>query len=624
MTNLARDARGFLRRHPFPPWADGILVGLAAWQIEFVAPGPGLDPSWHAGLYMAAHQGLDFGTDVVFTYGPLGYLDRPSLWYSDLAVHAFLYSSALYLTFTCTLVWTLSRMVGRIPSAAIAFVFLATAPSLEQISLVVAVAWALGALQKDRPRQAMALLVYGGATLSAVHSLVKLSLGPPIFLVFLIALVGVGATRRQWLIFLSLFLVELCGLWLITGQSLSGLPDYVIYGEQIISGYNEAMRLNLSEGWEAVAALLVSLILVGGSFVLDRYRSTRARWCGVTLMGLTAFVIFKYAVVRFESTHVAIALSTALAIWMVIPWSPRRLPVMLTGIVAIGLMALPTYTNSSRFDPIANLTTFTDQVGTLLSPGKRQRIGEEAKFGMQAYYAVSPEMLARLKGKKAEVEPWETAVAWTYDLDWSPLPVFQNYSAYTSELDDLNSEEVEDPDGPQLILRAHERIFEGRNPVWDPPEQNRAIVCNFSAQEEDPNWQLLVRTGNRCGEPTLIASFDGDPGEVIEVPVAREGELVFARIQGVPPAGFDKLRAFLWRPGFVNAYSNENSVPYRIIPGTAADGMVLSMGPGLDTSGSFAQAPWAQLPIIEDIRLEGIEEGVTFDFYRVEVGEPKL
>ncbi len=49
-------------------------MAAAAWGTRFSAPVDGLDPSWQAGLMMATERGMDFGTEVLFTYGPLGFL----------------------------------------------------------------------------------------------------------------------------------------------------------------------------------------------------------------------------------------------------------------------------------------------------------------------------------------------------------------------------------------------------------------------------------------------------------------------------------------------------------------------------------------------------------------------
>ncbi|MDR0994397.1 MAG: hypothetical protein LBN38_07540 [Verrucomicrobiota bacterium] len=50
------------------------LIFLMRVSIPIGAPQGGLDPSWELGLNWADIKGLAFGTDVVFTYGPLYFL----------------------------------------------------------------------------------------------------------------------------------------------------------------------------------------------------------------------------------------------------------------------------------------------------------------------------------------------------------------------------------------------------------------------------------------------------------------------------------------------------------------------------------------------------------------------
>ena len=56
--------------------ALGLLLA-ALWGLSLAQPpmpaSVGLDESWRIGLTMAAEQGLRFGQDVVFTFGPLGF-----------------------------------------------------------------------------------------------------------------------------------------------------------------------------------------------------------------------------------------------------------------------------------------------------------------------------------------------------------------------------------------------------------------------------------------------------------------------------------------------------------------------------------------------------------------------
>src|SRR5262249_13505152 len=54
-----------------------LVVGLLCFPGVYDPPGVGLDPSWIAGLNLFADRGFRFGQDVIFTYGPVGYLARP-------------------------------------------------------------------------------------------------------------------------------------------------------------------------------------------------------------------------------------------------------------------------------------------------------------------------------------------------------------------------------------------------------------------------------------------------------------------------------------------------------------------------------------------------------------------
>ena len=80
-------------------WATGLLVTLLSWPVGIGTPAAGLDSSWLAGLYLAAHDGKAFGSEIVFTYGPLGFLSWPQLWFGWLAVLAYIYVSVVYLAF---------------------------------------------------------------------------------------------------------------------------------------------------------------------------------------------------------------------------------------------------------------------------------------------------------------------------------------------------------------------------------------------------------------------------------------------------------------------------------------------------------------------------------------------
>ena len=66
-----------LRPHA-PALLAAAIVTLVSWPVVGnLWPRLDLDGSWEIALRQALHDGLDFRPDLVFTYGPLGWLREP-------------------------------------------------------------------------------------------------------------------------------------------------------------------------------------------------------------------------------------------------------------------------------------------------------------------------------------------------------------------------------------------------------------------------------------------------------------------------------------------------------------------------------------------------------------------
>jgi hypothetical protein len=210
--------------------------------------------------------------------------------------------------------------------------------------------------------------------------------------------------------------------------------------------------------------------------------------------------------------------------------------------------------------------------------------------------------------------------AWAYELDWSPAPVFQNYSAYTSELDQLNAGVISSDSGPERILRHFgrnpdypERGIDQRLLAWDPPAQAVATFCHFRPVATSFEWQVLARTGNRCGPMVPAGSVDSSFGQSVTVPPPGPGEVVLVRIHGAGVHGLERLRSLVFRPKERRVQAGRGS--YRLVPGTAGDGLMLRAGPGVpDASGRFSQ-----VPRIRRLELTGTSGDLRFDFFRMKV-----
>jgi hypothetical protein len=131
----------------------------------------GLDSSWNGGLAMAVKDGLQWGSQIVFTYGPLGFLNGTGVWYSDLGVLAFIYGASLYVAFCVALVWALRRALPALAAVAIAFLIVTVLPLIEQ-SIVLGALVAMGALARERSQRDLYTLLVVGATFAAVEVLI--------------------------------------------------------------------------------------------------------------------------------------------------------------------------------------------------------------------------------------------------------------------------------------------------------------------------------------------------------------------------------------------------------------------------------------------------------------------
>lgn len=628
----AREAIAPLLDRRLPTALLALAVMLATWRTAIGNPIAGLDASWGAGLYMAITDGLAFGPDVVFTYGPLGFLNVPVNWDTDLASIMFVWQLLLHFALCLALVWALRRSIGAALATLVAFVAIAIFPFIE-LPFPIALALCFLALRFDRPGHAVSTVAVAGGLFAAALSLIKLSIGPPVLVMCALALLGARASRGQLATFAAVFVVSFVGLWLASGQALGDLADYATNGKQIISGYSEAMTTVEGSQLDQVLRLLVAVVVAAGftaGAYFASYRDQRARWFGTAIAALMAFVLFKEGVVRMDAAHLSIYLSTMVLGWLALPWDRTRFSrgLLAAGTVVLVTAALPAALTirpgsiDDDLNAVAAVEEAVDQTKLFLDPDKRTVWADLTKVFLQNTYQLDDRTLAALEGHSVSVEPWEIAIAWAYDLDWKPLPVFQGYQANTAALDELNAAAVSSETGPERILRAEIPVtfggeaalaIDGRYPAWDPPAQALAELCHFVPLHTRGAYQVLGRVPDRCSQPVEVGSVEAGDGEAVEVPAPGPGQVVFARVHGAEVSGLEKIRTLLYRARFRHA-TLDDGASYRLVPDTAVNGLMLRGDPEVTGTGTFAQAPQS-----ETIAITGAGDDLRYDFYAMDV-----
>jgi hypothetical protein len=597
------------RREPWPqaprwldrPWVTalfGLVVAVVTWDAAPVVPVPGLDASWILGLNMAAASGLDHGTQFVFTYGPLGFLEEPLVVNGGLAALSAVYLLAMRAALAASLLWAARRSFGWFAAVVLAVVVAAIAPrAIGSVPLALATVWCLVALQDQDggPRWTSRLVVYGGGALAALEVLVKLNVGLAILaLVIVTTLALPGDRARNALRLVGAFLATYAVLWFASGQGIGNLDDYVRSSFQVVSGYSEAMQRDApAVAWDWVAALAVGLAtLAATAFAAARVPVVR-RVAMLIVVGLLVFSLEKFAFVRHEAGSVAAFFEGLLPVWLALRWRGATRLVPWAAVAVIALLYFTAAKGAADFTIRPGLGI--DQLRTLLVPGDRGRARDDARADLRATYGVDPRIIERIGDAPVDVRPWEIGLIWAYELNWRPLPVIQDYQAYTPELDRLNARALESEDGPRFILRHagygnDPRVgLDGRFTTFDAPLEIRTMLCDFRPALTAGSYQLLVRARDRCGEERPLGTATAAYGEEITVPTAREGEAVLARIEGAAAQGVERLRAFLYRAAVRRISLGEASAP--LPTRNAESGLLISVPQEADFPAPFGVAP---------------------------------
>jgi hypothetical protein len=585
----------------------GLVLAALTWPIASIVPASGPDSSWQAGLYMAHSEGLQFGREIVFTYGPLGFLQDPVLYDQAMWVVAFLFQATIHVAVAVSLLWS-ARRAFPLALAVVACYVLLVIGGLGAAAVLLAFAWCFVALGDRPPRFAVPLVTVGGGLLAAVELLDKANYGVAIFVLALVAVLGLSDRRRNVPLFAAVTAGAFVACWVVAGQELSDIPAIASRSAQVISGYSAAMATDIvAQHWERLAALAAMALLMAGAAFAARRDPLPRRVASLALVALFCFMTFKQGFVRQGIGNTPEFFVLLAGAGIVVASRLPRLPLRVAtfGLVfplaVLALAVLPTLSIWESLKPEHHVEFLRQDLDALLRPGERARLISGARRTLRSSYRLDPAILGALRGHSVHVDPWEIALAWAYRLDWHPLPAIQSYTAYTPQLDRLNAAAMSGAGAPEMILRHRgavagtgETSIDGRFPGWESPAAMRAMLCHYRSLKTTQRWQLLERSGDRCGASWPIGVVHSVTDERIQVPPPPgPRDLVFARIDGVGVEGWEAVRTLLYRARERTATLGAHGT-WRLVPATAQDGLAMRAPRQVDYPAPFRIAPDSQ------------------------------
>jgi hypothetical protein len=616
-------------------WTLGAVVFIVTWGGGVVAPVPSnIDHSAGAGLNLALVQSLDFGSDVVWSYGPLGFVKSYVVFYAWPARLAALYGIVLHLGLSLSLVWAARRSFPLLVAFALALVaamllrgdLAATEARDDAAVIVLAFIWCVAALAQGSPSWVRRLVLLGGGPFAALELLAKTNTGVVVLVLVTATVLALdGDRRRNAAILAAGFLGTLAALWFASGQGLDGVWPFIRGSWEIAAGYSSGARtLSETRDYDYVLGPAVIAVVAAVAWISTRTSPMPGRAVALAMFALVAFVTFKAGFVRHDLQHMATFYATFLGVCLA--FRLPRVPAVRFGaaIATAGIAAACFTTEFARYpltDPIENVRNGASSVATLVDTGRLEDTIADHRADARAAYALDARTLELLEGRTVHVHPTETAVVWAHELDWRPLPVFQPYAAWTEELDRGNAEALAADDGPERILRQTPDsglTALGHYPGFESPSAMIEMLCHYRPLHTTESWQVLGRIPDRCGEPRPLGAEEGTYGEPITVPRAPRGGVVFATVGGVQVSGLEALTTLLERARERRVGFAGDPSTYLLIPTTAEDDLLLRAPAETDFPEPFAIAPNAdEISFL----LDGgpAEDRITIDFFSMPV-----
>jgi hypothetical protein len=465
---LAR--RGLVLRSLTAACAIGTAVYMLPLVPQYAAEG--IDFSWVQVLHVAYLRGMTFGSDIVFTFGPLGFAFTRAYWPGTFAIVVVFWALLAAGLLEC---WAASSpRMARVawvawPAfllvCAFAAVFINDAVPMAYFMLLVA------RVELDPPG-AGRLAIHGAAVGSI--ALTKVTF---IFLGGLaVAAIGLvlwfGGRRREAAVVPLAAIAAFVAGWLALSQPLAGLPQYLHMAWLVAAAYDEAMSVP-GPRWEiAIYVVLASGMLLTAIAVLREQRGRSAGIASVAYVLVLLAFAGKHAFTRHDD-HAYIAFT--FLVFASLALAPRETSAS-RGTAALSMAWV--LSSAALLGYVTHVRTAgkLDEVAqTMLArPAQALRNLRDAAAGSAPWRAAHEQALARLRGLYAVPTLNGTVDVYSYDqwvlfangLRWQPRPVFQSYAAYTAELAELNRRHLSGEDAPQHLLVRIQPI-DGRLPALE-------------------------------------------------------------------------------------------------------------------------------------------------------------
>jgi hypothetical protein len=566
---------GFLR--DALPFIAATLLMLVFVTLSSAPEDNTADASLFGILNHARQENTQFGTDLVYTYGPLGYLLFP--YYSPYAATlrivvngVFSYAVAAGL---CLAAWRLRLFWRGLLLWAFAW---ATANIPLRVDLLVntgLLCWGLLCFVEDGRRLKLSVFVF---TLFALFcALAKNSFLFVGSLSVVLCAAGLLSRHQPKLAAATIagYFGGFVAGWCILGQKLSHLAPMLRNTLSMVQGYNAAL------GWEAfdlesqtgvlILVFLAPAVMLRALTAFDS-RERFVHWRRLLLLAFLASLnlsVWKHGFVRAHVCNVVMCYGWVAVLALVLEILPRSksstnsqsTPMSQGGKLAhasarvLGTAACLTSLISLQllfYAPVLDclqqpFRMFAYHLNCLTRPGDYRRRMNEVMAG-NYQEANLPKLKEIIGREKVDVFGRRQAYALLNGLSYVPRPVPQSYAVCNASLMRLNEDFYRSQAAPKYVLFELD-VFERKLPALEDGWVLRHLLINYQPVAVEGRFLLLELKASEAARLTLLREGMVKPGEMIDLTDFGDADL-WVEIS-VEPTLAERLRQFFVRPSVV-------------------------------------------------------------------------
>jgi hypothetical protein len=566
----------------------GLLTIAYVMPLSIWIPAIGLDPSWLMALGWAVQHHIQFGKDFIWTYGPLGFLASPLfyqahiLWFLSFI---FIWIISLLFILIILVLYSDSKIAIIIVSLLLmlflAFISFTISPPtiLILLSLIILVY----NYKYENKINIVWLMIYG--LLLSIASLIKVShiFSATILLIFPLILEE-NQRRIKWLIPFTTYIVSFLFFWIITGQNLSNIANFIYYSFYLMEGYSSAMVLH-GEHFQTIIAILILLIILAITLLaIIKKNKEFAKYLIISFP--IVFEYFKEGFVRHDPVKFGHAdyFFTFIGLYFIISYlnikNEFKFKKTLIIILFILLPLIGMYYNTfkSLMPSYSRFDSFKQALYLLKSSENRNNFQKSIKQQMRNSLNIPKIFIKKIGNSSVNIIPWDLNIAYAYNLKLLPSPVIQAYSVYTPQLDEVNASQINRGKSAKFIIYKLETI-DGRYPLYDEPSTLRSILFNYKLYKCINALCLLQKNNKNKSKMKIVKlkSINAKLGQPVNVPKFYNG-YEFAKVT-INYSLFGKFMNIIYKdsPIYIKFMTNSFISPkYRFIQNVGIDGIFIS------------------------------------------------